>query len=140
MCDPLEYPGHEAVAQFLAFPESQGEFKSFKAIAKHFKVTRMTVYRCSKDLDVLRRAEWLTLRNKTIAIVQVRREYPKIMEKAVEIAKRGNVQAMKFCQEQAWPEEDQDGGSSWKASLSLDERAAMDGRNQVPPSGALPVS
>lgn len=43
--EPLEYPGHEAVAQYLAAPESLREFKSFSDLANHFHVSRMTIHR-----------------------------------------------------------------------------------------------
>src|ERR1019366_3564430 len=50
---PLEYSGHEAVAGFLAFPTSIREFKSVKDLARHFHVTRMTIYRWGHDPDVI---------------------------------------------------------------------------------------
>jgi hypothetical protein len=126
--DPLPYLGHEAVAQFIASPKSHREFKSLTALAKRLNVARMTVHRWRRDIDVLRRAEWLSLRNKMAGDLVPRREWVRIMEKAVEIAKSGDVQAMKFCEARAWPEDRQRESSNVESSLSnlsLGELAAL---------------
>jgi hypothetical protein len=103
--EPLDYEGHEAVAQFLATPKSDREFESLTALADHFNVTRMTVHRWKQDVEVMQRANWLSLCNQMAGDLVARREWQQIMEKAVELARAGDVQAMKFCESRAWPEE-----------------------------------
>ena len=56
-CEPLEFPGHETVAQFMATPKSLREFESVTALAKHFNITTKTIYCWMKDDDVMRRAD-----------------------------------------------------------------------------------
>jgi hypothetical protein len=118
--EPLEYPGHEATAQFLATPESEREFDSITALAKHFDVSRTTVYRWTQDIDVLRRAEYLSTQNKVTGKLIIRREWPEIMAKLVEKAKGGHVQATKVCADLAWPE-DKQRQKSGLSSQSLEE-------------------
>jgi hypothetical protein len=105
--EPLEYPGHEATAQFLATPESEREFDSITALAKHFDVSRMTVYRWTQDIDVLRRAEWLSMQNRVTGRLIIRRAWPKMMAKLADDAIGGHVQATKLCADYAWPEDKQ---------------------------------
>jgi hypothetical protein len=103
--EPLDYPGHEAVAQFLAAPTSDAEFESLAALANHFNVTRMTVHRWKQDIEVLQRAYWLSMHHQIAGDLVARRKWPQIMEKATELAEAGDVQAMKFCEARAWPQE-----------------------------------
>ena len=126
---PLEYPGFEAVAQHLATPKSLREYISDSDLAKHFHVSRMTIHRAKKDIDVIKRAHWLSMRNKLAGDLVVRREYPSIMEKAAEIAEEGNVKAMEFCAKQAWP-----GDQELKDSLSLEFLIATSDDEYIPPS------
>ena len=105
--EPLEYPGHETVAQFLATPKSMREFKSVTALAKHLGVTRKTIHCWMNDVDVMRRAEFLSMRNKTTGDLTARREWSKIMENMVRVAIGGDVAAAKFCEERAFPEDRQ---------------------------------
>jgi hypothetical protein len=60
---PLECPELEAVAEFLVTPKPIREVKTFTALAKNFGVSRMTVYRWTKDEDVLKRAAHLVTQN-----------------------------------------------------------------------------
>src|ERR1700692_4398858 len=60
---PLEFLGHESVAQFLAKPTLLGEFKSDVDLAKHFHVSRMTINRWRHDADVIERAIFLSENN-----------------------------------------------------------------------------
>ena len=113
---PLEYPGHETVAQYLASPKSEREFESDIDIAKYFEVDRMTIYRWKKDADVQKRAHWLSAQNKMAGDLVARREFESIVEVAVEMAKHGSVPAMRLCRELAFPEE-----QSGIRSLSLQE-------------------
>jgi hypothetical protein len=116
---PLEYAGLEAVAHHLAEPKSLRQFKSDSDLAKYFRVTRMTIHRSKKNIDVIKRANWLAMRNKLAGDLIARREYPSIVQKAVEMAQRGNIKAMEFCAARAWPK-DQD----LTRELSLDELIA----------------
>src|ERR1700694_5961809 len=103
--EPLEYPGHETVAQFLATPKSMREFPSVTSLAKHLSVTRKTIHCWMNDVDVMRRAEFLSMRNKTTGDLIARREWPRIMESMVRVATGGGVAAAKFCEGRAYPED-----------------------------------
>jgi hypothetical protein len=118
--EPLEFLGHEAAAWFLALPKAQRDFKSIAALAKHFNVTRVTVYRWIQDIDVMKRADSLSMQNKIAGNLAARREYVSIIEKAVEMAKEGNIKAMEFCADRAFPE-DKQAKKSGISSLSLPE-------------------
>jgi hypothetical protein len=118
--EPLEFLGHETVAQFLATPESLCEFESVTALAKHFNVTTKTIYCWMKDDDVMRRADWLSMRNKIGADVAIRRAWKAIIEKLIEMALTGNVAAIKLCFETAFPE-DQQAKKSKLSPESLEE-------------------
>ena len=122
--EPLEFLGHETVAQFLATPKSQREFKSITALARHFNITRMTVYCWMNDIDVMRRVDWLSMQNKEVRDRVARREWPDIMERLVERAKSGDTQAAWFCADRAWPE-DQQAKKSGLSTRSLNEVLAM---------------
>jgi len=128
--EPLNYAGHEAVAQFLAAPKSDREFKSLTALANHFKVTRMTIHRWKQDIDVMQRAYWLSKRNQMAGDLVARREYPEIMERAVQLAKAGDVQAMKFCESRAWPEELRVEHSQLSATVSVKDLFGIDKRDE----------
>jgi hypothetical protein len=95
--EPLEHFGHELTAQFLVTPKSLREFKSVTALAKHCNVARKTVHCWINRVDVLRRADWLSMQNKMIGKLIIRREWPGIMEKLANKAKSGDVQAIKLC-------------------------------------------
>ncbi|ERR1700722_709430 len=118
--EPLEFPGHEAAALFLAFPEALREFKSIAALARHFNITRVTVYRWLRDFDVMKRADYLSLQNKIAGNLIARREYVPIMERAAEMAKGGNIKAMEFCADRGFPE-DKQSKKSGISSPSLEE-------------------
>jgi hypothetical protein len=83
-------------------------------------MTRITIHRAKKDIDVIKRAHWLSMRNKLAGDLVARREYPLIVEKAAEIAKEGNVKAMEFCAKRAWP-----GDQELTESLTLKELIVM---------------
>jgi len=129
---PLDHPGQEAVAQFLAAPEGLREFASVTALASDFKISRATVYRWEKDPHVLRRVEHLSMQNKLAGDLLARREWLLIMQKAVEKAKSGDVQAMKFCAACAWPE-----SSGVGQGLSLSEAIRMTENTGKLPSRVL---
>ena len=100
---PLGFPAHEALAQHLSSPKSVRQFKSDSDLAAHFKITRMTVFRWKREPDVIERALWLSMKNKLAGELIVRVEWPEIVERAVAMAKGGNVRAMEFCFKLAWP-------------------------------------
>lgn len=100
---PLEYPGHEAVARFLASPRSIRQFKSTKDLAKHFQVSRMTIFRWGHDPDVIQRAYFLSEINQKAGDLLARQEWPRIMHAAVQKAIGGDLQSIKFCESRAYP-------------------------------------
>ena len=104
---PIEWPGLEAVAQYLAAPKSLREFKSDNDLAKHFLVTRMTIHRWKLHPDVIKRAHWLSNRYRLAGDLLVRINWPQIMQKASEKAMKGDMQAIKSCEEIAWRQEKQ---------------------------------
>jgi hypothetical protein len=128
--EPLEYPGHETVAQFMATPQSMREFKSVTALAKHLNLARKTIHCWMNDVDVMRRAEWLSMRNKGTGDLIPRREWLRIMENMVRLAIGGNVAAAKFCAERAFPE-DQQAKKSGLSTETLDEVAAREEERYV---------
>lgn len=69
---------------------------------------------------MIQRAHWLSTRNKAAGDLIVRCAWPQIMKKLVDSALCGNVAAIKYCAERAWPEEKQQGTSD-SSSLSLVE-------------------
>jgi hypothetical protein len=110
----IEWPGLEAVAQYLAAPICLREFKSDNDLAKHFHVTRMTVYRWKQDPDVIQRVHWLSNRYRLAGDLQARINWRRIVQKAIQRAMKGDMQAIKFCEEIAWRQEKQ----SEKAQIS----------------------
>jgi len=101
---PLDDPGHEAVAQFFSAPKHCRRFKSSTALAEHFRVSRMTIYRWAQDLDVVKRTEWLATRNTVFGDFLARREWLGIVEAQVAAALAGSTRAAIFCQNRAFPE------------------------------------
>ncbi len=118
---PLIYLGHETVAQHLALPKSLRKFKSDGDIAKHFSVERMTVYRWKKDPDVIQRAYFLSIHNQMVGDLRARRAWPRIMQKAVEMASKGDLQAIKFCESRAWAEKPRVEQSQLCASVLIED-------------------
>jgi hypothetical protein len=101
--EALPYAGHEGVAQFLAAPTSLRKFKSLRALAAHFKVTRMTAYRWGHDPDVIQRAHFLSEINQMAGDLLARQEWSRIMQTAVRKAIEGDLQSIKFCESRAYP-------------------------------------
>jgi hypothetical protein len=129
--EPLDYPGHEALAQFLAAPKSDREFKSLTALANHFNVTRNTAHRWKRDIDVMQRAHWLSTRNQMAGDLVARREWPEIMERAAQLAKSGDVPAMKFCESRAWTKELRAEHFQVSASVSSEDLFGIDEREEL---------
>ena len=103
---PLEPPEDEAIAEYLSTPKSIREFKSYGELAKHFNISRMTVYRRTKDPAILDRAEWLLRNHKRAGNMIARLNWGQIMAGQVKAAVAGDTKAAQFCKEQAWPEDD----------------------------------
>jgi hypothetical protein len=101
---PLESPEDEAIAQYLATPKLIREFKSITELAAHFKISRMTVYRRTKDLAVLQRTEWLLTHHRLAGDLVARLNWERIVAGQVQAAVAGDTRAAQFCKEQAWPE------------------------------------
>jgi hypothetical protein len=101
---PLDYPGHEALAQYLAAPQRFRRFRSITALAIQFNVSRVTVYRWAQHLDVVRRAAWLSAHNRILGDFIACREWPAIIRAQVTAALAGDTRAAIFCQSRAWPE------------------------------------
>jgi hypothetical protein len=118
---PLEYPGHEATAQFLATAKSIREFKSDEDLAKHFHVTRQTIFRWRHDADVIQRALFLSEKNQMAGDLLARQEWPGIMERVVQKAIKGDLQSIKFCESRAWPKEPQFEQSHVSATVSMQD-------------------
>ena len=103
---PLDLPEDEAIAQYLATPKSIREFKSFSELAKHFNISRMTVYRRSKDSNILQRVEWLLTQHKLAGDLIARLNWGRIVAGQVKAAVSGDTKAAQFCKDCAWPEKD----------------------------------
>ena len=103
---PLDSPEDEAIAQYLATPKSSREFKSITDLAKHFNISRQTVYRRTKDLDVLQRAEWLLTHHRLAGDLVARLHWKRIVAGQGKAAAAGDTKAAQFCKEVAWPEEE----------------------------------
>lgn len=114
---PLDFPAHEAIAQFFAAPKQFRRFESCAALAKHFHVSRMTVYRWARDRDVVKRIEWLSLRNMVFGDFIACREWPAIVKAQIAAALAGDTRAAIFCQKRAWPEGWDSGTMSLVASI-----------------------
>ena len=100
---PLRWPELEAVAQFLATPKHLREFKTFTDVAKHFEVSRMTIYRWSRHVDVLTRVGYLLSQNELKGDLVARLHWERIVTGQVRAAIKGDTTAANFCQKRAWP-------------------------------------
>lgn len=98
-------PPDEAIAQFLATPKSIREFKSLTDLAKHLNISRMTLYRRTKDPIILQRAEWLVTHHMLAGDLIARLHWERIMAGQVKAAVAGDTKAAQFCRERAWPED-----------------------------------
>jgi uncharacterized protein YerC len=100
---PLECPELEAVAEFLATPKPIREFKTFNDLAKHFGVSRMTIYRWTRNEDVLQRAQFLVTQNQVKGDLVARLLWERIVMGQVRAAVTGDTRAAEFCEKRAWP-------------------------------------
>ena len=100
--EPLDDPADEAIAQFLAAPEEFRQFKSVSALAKHFNLSRMTVYRRKENVDVVERIKWLLEKSMLFGDLIACREWASIVKAQVKAALGGDTRAALFCQNRAW--------------------------------------
>jgi hypothetical protein len=114
---PLDFPGDEAVAQFFAAPKQCRQFKSVSALAEHFDVTRPTIYRWAHDRDLLKRTEWLAMRNRGFGDFIACREWPGIVKAQVAAALAGDTRAAFFSQNRVWPDDSMFRGFSFEAAM-----------------------
>jgi hypothetical protein len=98
----LDDPAHEAIAQFFATPLQFRRFKSVRALAEHFGVSRMTIYRRAENVDVVQRIKWLLERSMHFGDLIACREWAGIMKAQVQAALSGDTRAAIFCQNRAW--------------------------------------
>ena len=99
---PLNHPSQEMLAQFLAAPmPARFPFchRSGRA-SEDFPNDHLSL---GETPHVMRRIEHLSMQNKVLGDLFVRREWLPIMQKAVEKAKGGDVSAMRFCADCALP-------------------------------------
>ena len=66
----------------------------------------MTVYRRTKDLDVLERVDWLLTHHKLAGDLTARLHWKRIVAGQVKAAAAGDTKAAQFCKEVAWPAEE----------------------------------
>jgi hypothetical protein len=104
---PIQSPGLEAVAQYLAAPKSLRAFKSDNDLAEHFQVTRQTIHRWKHHPDVIKRVHWLSSCHRLAGDSLARISWPQIMKKVVDEAMKGHMPAIRFCEEIAWRQEKQ---------------------------------
>ncbi|MGB2890895.1 MAG: hypothetical protein WBC04_24650, partial [Candidatus Acidiferrales bacterium] len=130
--EPLDYPGHEALAQHLATARSEREF-TLTALAEHFKVSRMTVHRWKRDPDVLRRADYLARANKPAGDLIVKANWELIAWAQVDKAIAGDTQAAKFCERRAWPEDRLADSQGFVSTMTIGEMCrATENQGEIP--------
>src|SRR6202521_5293005 len=117
--EALEHPGREALAQFLAAPRLLREFKSYSRLADCFHVSRMTIYRWTLEVEVMQRANVLSMRNEIAGDLEARRAWTEIMQKQVANAKGGDLDAARFCESRAWRPNPRVEQSHLSASVSI---------------------
>ena len=99
---PLRHPALEIVAQFFAAPSQFRQFSSVASLAEYLTVSRMTIYRWVKDINVVVRIEWLLRRSMRSGDLIAAREWRAIMEAQVRAALAGDTRAAEFCLKRAW--------------------------------------
>ena len=119
--EPLKHPGHEALALHLATPKPLRKFRTDSDLAKHFRVTRMTVYRWKQSSDVVRRAYCLSDLNQMSGDLPPRQAWPQIMAKVVKNALKGDMESIVFCEARAWRNQLQVQESSLSASAFIED-------------------
>src|SRR5580692_8346882 len=102
--EPLDRPEDEAIAQYLSAPRSIREFKSLSDLGLRFKISRMTVYRRSKQLEVLERTQWLLRNYKLAGDLVAKLNWERIVKGQVRAAVTGDTRAAEFCKAVAWAE------------------------------------
>jgi len=98
----LDDPAHEAVARFFAAPRQFRQFPSVAALAEHFGLSRMTVYRWAETVDVELRIRWLVTQSMLLGDLTACREWQGIVQAQVDAALDGDTRAAIFCLNRAW--------------------------------------
>lgn len=103
---PFTFPLDEAIAQHLSLPRAVREFQSFNDLAKHFRVSRMTVYRRSRNPVMHGRVVLLLEGKRAAGTILIRQNWIPIIRGAVRAAIRGDAKALQFCREEGlfWDE------------------------------------
>jgi hypothetical protein len=100
--EPLDDPAYETIAQFFAAPRQFRQFKSVGALAEHFGLSRMTIYRRLEDVDVILRIKWLVRKSMLSGDLIACLEWHGIVEAQVRAALAGDLRAAMFCEGRAW--------------------------------------
>jgi hypothetical protein len=100
--EPLDDPAYKAIAKFFAAPRQFRQFSSVSALAEHFGVSRMTIYRRAQNNDVVQRIKWLLRKSMLSGDVIACQEWPGIVQAQVTAALAGNLRTAMFCQNRAW--------------------------------------
>jgi len=100
--EPLDDPAYETIAQFFAAPRQFRQFKSVGALAEHFGLSRMTIYRRLEDVDVMLRIKWLVRKSMLSGDLIACLEWHGIVEAQVRAALAGDLRAAMFCEGRAW--------------------------------------
>jgi len=96
---PLDAAEDEAVAQFLATPKSLREFKSTAELGARFGLSRMTIFRRTKEKHVLDRVEYLLRNYIRAGDLFALKAWPRIVRGQVRAAVGGDTKAAVFCLE-----------------------------------------
>jgi hypothetical protein len=99
---PLDDPADEAIARFFAAPRQFRQFPSVAALAEHFEVSRVTVYRWAEAVDVALRIKWLLRQSMLLGDLIACREWHGIVQAQVDAALAGDTRAAIFCLNRAW--------------------------------------
>jgi hypothetical protein len=89
------------------------------ALAKHYNLSRMTLYRWQRLPDVLRRANWLAKCNKDSATVEARPNWESVIRAQIKKARAGDTQAAKFLDEIAWHQDEMSDKSPEDATIKV---------------------
>jgi len=103
--EPLDDPVYETIAQFFAALRQFRQFKSVGALAEHFGLSRISIYRRLEDVDVILRIKWLVRKSMLSGDFIACLEWRGIMEAQVKAALNGDIRAAVFCQQRAWRQE-----------------------------------
>jgi hypothetical protein len=116
--EPLDDPAYETIAQFFAAPRQSRQFKSVGALAEHFGLSRMTIYRRLEDVDVMLRIKWLVRKSMLSGDLIACLEWHGIVEAQVRAALAGDLRAAMFCEGRAWRQSSNFGVMTTEAAIA----------------------